>query len=154
MATVRIEGIDEVRRILGAAIANATLRRPMQRSLLRLHGVAGDYGRSLGPPSPRYMRGRGPVNASGVVTRLTSQNLGKRWTEEIYEDSDGLRGVLGNVVSYGPYVHAAEGEPRQAWMHRNRGALTDARILANEESWIRDEFDSTIQSVFDGAGVI
>lgn len=147
MATRVIEGLDELQRILGEAAATQTLRRSMQRTMYRLQSHIGDYGRSLGPPVPTYVRGRGPTNAQGVVTRLTSQNLGKRWTADVTTTGNDVTGTLGNVVSYGPYVHDAA---YQAGFHAARGALTDVQLLREEEDWITAEFERTVQSVCDG----
>lgn len=147
MASITIEGLDELQRILGAVAAAETLRRPMSRSLMRVQSHIGDYGRSLGSPVPSYVRGRGPTNAAGVVTRLTSQNLGKRWTTEVTVNGGTVTGTLGNVVSYGPYVHDAQ---YQAGFHHARGALTDVQVLHDEEGWITTEFERTVQAVCDG----
>jgi hypothetical protein len=147
MATITIQGLDELQRILGDVASGQTLRRPMLRSMMRLQSHMGDYGRSLGSPVPSYVRGRGPTNAAGVVTRLTSQNLGKRWTTDVTTNGGNVRGTLGNVVSYGPYVHDAE---QQAGFHAARGALTDVQVLADEEGWITTEFERTVQAVCDG----
>lgn len=147
MATLEIEGMADLQRILGDVAAAQTLRRPMLRSVMRLQAHIGDYSRSLGAPVATYMRGRGPVNAQGAVRRLTSQNLGKRWTTDVTTNGNDVTGVLGNVVSYGPYVHDAE---LQAGFHRARGALTDVQVLADEEGWIMGEFERTVQDVCDG----
>lgn len=147
MATITIQGLDELQRILGSVAAAQTLRRPMSRTLSRLQSHVGDYGRSLGPPVPTYVRGRGPTNAAGVVTRLTSENLGKRWAADVTVSGNNVTGLLGNVVSYGPYVHDAQ---YQAGFHAARGALTDVQLLDQEEAWIMGEFERTVQAVCDG----
>lgn len=147
MATITIQGLDELQRILGDVASAQTLRRPMLRSVMRVQSHIGDYGRSLGPPVPTYVRGRGPTNAAGTVTRLTSQRLGTRWTTEVTVNGGTVTGTLGNVVSYGPYVHDAQ---YQAGFHRARGALTDVQVLHDEEGWITQEFERTVQAVCDG----
>lgn len=147
MVTLEVKGIEEIERILGAVVAAQTLRKPMQRTVYRLQAHMGDYSRSLGAPVSTYMRGRGPTNAQGIVTRLTSENLGRRWTADVTTSGNDVTGTLGNVVSYGPYVHDAA---YQAGFHAARGALTDVQALADEEGWIVTEFERTVQSVCDG----
>lgn len=126
----------------------------MHRSVLRVQGHMGDYDRVLGPAVPSYRRGAGRVNADGRVTRLTSQNLGKRWTSDVSSSGGGawdITGTVGNVVSYGPYVHGDVTDPiPQAWMHRTRGAQTTQQVLDQEEAWIRGEFDTAIHNALNG----
>jgi hypothetical protein len=80
------------------------LLRATQNSLDVLLGEVTQY--PPPPPRSRYKRG-GPG----------SQNLGQQWFTEIEETSEGLLGLLGNNVSYGPYVQS---EARQARVHRGR----------------------------------
>lgn len=58
------------------------------------------------PPNSTYVRG-GPG----------SQNLGQKWTVQVERFSDGVEGIIGNNVTYGPYVQSRD---MQAWMHQGR----------------------------------
>lgn len=147
MAAYEIQGMAEVKELIQSLRAGAWTLAPMKRSLYRLQGHMGDYSRVLGPPVANYMRGRGRVNAAGVVKKLTSQNLGKRWTTEVRGDGNDIVGVAGNIVSYGPYVHDTE---RQAWMHRNRGAATTGAVLTEETPWIQNEWDVALRKAAQG----
>jgi hypothetical protein len=64
-----------------------------------------------------YIRGQGTPDASGRVRRITSQDLGHKWTLEVVTFGNEVRGTVGNNVTYGPYVQSRE---MQAWMHQGR----------------------------------
>lgn len=142
-----IEGLEEVQAVLAGLSPLRWAVRPMQRSVLRVQGHIANYDRSLGPATARYMRGRGPVNAAGKVTRLTSQHLGKRWTNEVRTSGNDIEGIVGNVVSYGPFVHDPD---HQAMFHRARGAATTQSVLDSETPWILNEWNRDIVSVLGG----
>jgi hypothetical protein len=64
-----------------------------------------------------YIRGQGTPDASGRVRRITSEDLGHQWADEVVSLGSEVRGTVGNNVTYGPYVQSRE---QQAWMHQNR----------------------------------
>lgn len=131
----------EVVAMLGLLAANNWLRPPMVRGLARLQNDMATYPPTR--PGQRYIRGRGPTNSRGQVTRMTSQNLGKRWTSEIDETGSGINGRIGNNTSYGPYV---QDEENQAWMHRGRWP-TDEEVARQNESAIRADFEQAIEGI-------
>lgn len=137
MIDIRIDD-SEVVTVLGRLASNEWLRAPMIRSLARLQNDMATYPPTR--PGQRYIRGRGSTNAQGRVTRLTSQNLGKRWTSRVRATGNGLEGELGNNTSYGPFVQDSE---RQAWMHRGRWQ-TDEDAAEQNEAAIRADFLATI----------
>lgn len=132
---------SEVVGILGQIAANNWMRPPMVRGLARLQHDMAIYPATR--PGQRYIRGRGPTNSRGQVTRLTSQNLGKRWTSEINETGNGLEGQIGNNTTYGPFVQSSE---QQAWMHAGRWQ-TDEEVARQNEAAIRGDFLNAINSL-------
>lgn len=83
------------------------------------------------------------MNRRGQVTRLTSKHLGKRWTSEVKVSGGDVLGVVGNDVSYGPFVQSAE---HQAWHHGLRGWKTDEQVLEEEAAWVQREFAGAIRT--------
>ncbi len=140
MITVEVDNSDALRALNRASSEIVgMLRAPTQRSLAVLHSGMASY-----PPprtGQRYVRGRGPTNAAGEVTRLTSQQLGKRWTERITTSSTAIRGELGNNVTYGPYVQDSE---EQAWMHAGRWS-TNEQVAEENTGAIQGFFTDAIQ---------
>lgn len=140
MIEIQIDDSDVVE-VLGRLASDNWLRPPMVRGLARLQGDLATYPPTR--PGQRYIRGRGPTNAQGQVTRLTSQNLGKRWTSRITEEGEGIRGEVGNNASYGPFVQSAED---QAWMHQGRWP-TDEMVANRNEDAIRADFHDAVLSL-------
>jgi hypothetical protein len=140
MINIQIDDSDLIE-TLDRLSANNWLRPPMVRGLARLQAGMAVYPPTR--PGQRYIRGRGPTNAQGRVIAQTSQNLGKRWTNEINERGDGLEGRIGNNTSYGPFVQSAED---QAWVHQGRWQ-TDEEVANQNEDAIRADFLSTINSL-------
>ena len=83
------------------------------------------------PGSKRwYERGYGPrwqMAGGGTGGRKTSEMLGRKWT--IAKKHGGLTVVIGNNVSYGPFVQDDE---RQAHFHRARGWQTTMKAAKEE----------------------
>jgi len=76
-----------------------------------------------------YARGYGPRwrTRSGVHGRNTSKKLGTKWTVEA--ENNGMRVVVGNLTSYGPYV---QDWAQQAKFHAARGWKTDSQVVGEE----------------------
>jgi len=94
-----------------------------------------------------YQRGYGPRWArkrrGGVGGRRTSETLNRRWT--IAARDDGLAQVVGNNVSYGPYV---QGDEDQAAFHAARGWQTVGQVVEEESETVTrlvaDQIDKAI----------
>jgi len=107
-ATLRVEGLDTLLVKLNSAMADSTLRPPMQRATARLQRFIAKY-----PPPP-------PAS-----TYVRTGTLGRSWTTEVRGFAGSLQGIIGNVVQYAPYVQDRE---RQAWMHAGRWQTTEDAI--------------------------
>ena len=138
MASIEIRGIPELMAKLGSVQGNAVLRPPMQRAVFRLQAGMAKYPRARA--GSRYVRGRGTMNSRGVVTKLTSENLGKKWTTKIDESAGGLVGKVGNNTSYGPFVQS---QMFQAAVHQGLWQ-TDEDVAKKEEAAIVADFERTI----------
>lgn len=123
--SVRLEGLDDLQRKLGADF------RPMMRAATlaiaaEIQGKIAPYPPSTEANQPGsgrwYERGYGPrwTRKDGSTGgRKTSETLGRRWALGNYGD---IGAKLGNAASYAPFVHA---ESDQALFHARRGWLTD-----------------------------
>ncbi len=114
----------------------------MRRTVLRLQRDLQEYP----PPRPgsRYVRGRGMADADGVVRRLTSEQLGKRWTTKVSASSTELVGTVGNNASYAPFVQSRQ---FQARVHRGRWP-TDASVMnRNAPAIVRDFEQATADAL-------
>ena len=138
---IEVQGIQEAILVLSRIEFDHWIRKPMTQALGLLHNRIAKYP----PPRPnqRYRRGQGPTNRAGRVTRRTSQNLGARWTERISGSGFTVRGEVGNNVTYGPYVQAAN---RQAWMHRGRW-ITDQQVIDQNEDEVRRYFEVALNNL-------
>lgn len=129
MANIEIQGIEELFRKLGGAVAISTMRPPMQRSVYRLQAGMAKY----------------PPQRLGSSYRRTG-TLGRRWTTAISESADGLVGKIGNSTSYGPFVQS---EMFQSRVHQGLWQ-TDADVAKQEQAAIVRDFDQTIQGALSG----
>lgn len=145
MIEIKVDNSDALRKLNRAeSEIVGVLRAPMQRSLAVLHDDMATYPATR--PGQRYIRGKGPINAAGEVTALTSQQLGKRWTERITTGAGVIRGELGNNTTYGPYVQDSE---EQAWMHVGRWTTDQEAAEANAgriQGFFADAIDDFIAS--------
>ena len=76
---------------LAAVSGTGWMRGPMEGSLALIIGGMAAY-----PPQPS----RSTYRRTGT--------LGRRWTSQVHQSSDGLSGEAGNNTSYGPYVQDSE----------------------------------------------
>lgn len=121
---IEVQGVDELRRRLGRAMARAVLRRPMARGLARL-----EAGMSLYPAQPE-------------TNYVRTGTLGRRWTQSMSERDDGLEGVVGNNTDYAPFVQSEEFQA--GWMGHWQ---TDADVVELNRTAIERDF----QAAIDGA---
>lgn len=141
---ITIEGVDALFRKFGRVQATALLTPPMHRAVLRLQRRLGTYPPPI--PSSRYVRGRGWANKAGIVTRLTSEKLGSRWTNHVTTDAGGVTGQVGNNASYARWVQS---RVDQATVHRGRWE-TDEGALAKETAAIVNDFKRAINAALEG----
>jgi hypothetical protein len=120
----KIENLGQLKHVAAALKAGAThvkgkIAQYPPASEANMPGQARWYERGYGM---RYASGRG---------KRTSETLGRKWT--IASRDGGLTQVVGNDVSYGPYVQSAK---FQARIHAKRGWKTDEQVLDEEQDTV------------------
>ena len=136
-AQIRIEGLDKLVRKLDGLEGLKVVKGGIKAAALHVKGKIAKYppgsdANESGPyPKRWYVRGQGQFwsRVDGTFgVRKTSEDLGQKWT--IKTRDDGLTAIVGNNVSYGPFV---QDEERQASFHKKRGWKT-TQDVAREES--------------------
>lgn len=149
MATVQIRGLDELSAKLEKIIP--AVKRGVAAGTVHIKGKIATYPRSTkanDPSQPRwYERGWGPkwhVKGGSWHGVHSSETLGRKWTSRL--DNNGLTGVVGNNVSYGPYV---QGEDEQADALKRIGWKTTSDIAEAEKdtvtNFIKAEIDTELR---------
>ena len=145
--SVEVKGMDAWIRRLQKAGDLSQLRGTMQAATLMLQNEIAEY-----PPESEanvpyqrrwYERGFGPrwTRRDGSMGGIrTSQTLGRKWTT--YVSPNGLQGVVGNNVTYGPYVQS---KAKQARFHKARGWKTDEEVIKNQRPAIVQLFKGAIE---------
>ena len=144
MADVQISvaGVDRLVAKLGRIDSMRPLAPAMRRAVNRLQRDMQEYPPVR--PGSRYVRGRGMADADGVVRRLTSEQLGKRWTTKVDVSAAELVGTVGNNVSYAPFVQSRQFQVR---VHRGRWP-TDASVMnRNAPAIVRDFEQATADAL-------
>ena len=133
-ANIEIQGLEEVVKKIEKLGRLDYLQAAIKASAAHVKGKVAQYPPSTAANAPGskrwYERGYGSkwTRADGSIGgRKTSEMLGRKWTTETR--NRGLTAVVGNNVSYGPYV---QGE-KQAAFHKARGWKT-AEDVAKEET--------------------
>ena len=141
--SIKIEGIEEVVKKLGRATATSTISPAIKAATLHLKGTIAIYPPSTvanSPSQPRwYERGYGPrwrLAGGGIGGRKTSENLGRKWTTR----TQGLSGMVGNNVSYAPFVQGL----RQARFHKRHGWRNTAQVAEEQQAKILQFITDTI----------
>jgi len=144
---VEVQGMDEWIRRLQKAGDLSQLRGTMQAATLMLQDEIAAY-----PPESEanvpyqrrwYERGFGPrwlLKDGTVRGTRTSQTLGRKWTTRV--SADGLQGVVGNNVTYGPYVQS---KAKQTRYHKARGWKTDVEAIEKQRPGIVQLFKDAIE---------
>ena len=144
---VEVQGMDAWIRRLQKAGDLSQLRGTMQAAADMLLDEIAEY-----PPTSEanvpyqrrwYERGFGPrwlLKDGTVRGTRTSQTLGRRWTTNV--SPDGLMGVVGNNVPYGPYVQS---KAKQARFHKRRGWMTDEQAVKKARPGIVQLFKDAIE---------
>jgi len=113
--SITVEGFPEMMRAL-ELIEDGKYIKPILNAIGK--DVAKKAGKYPGlseanfPPAPYYKRGVGTVKADGTDDR-SSQRLGLQW----YVTPSQWAVLIGNPVTYAPYVHG----PEQVTIHGQRG---------------------------------
>ena len=69
----------------------------------------------------------------------TSEILGKKWA--VRSTDKGMTQIIGNNVSYGPFVQDAD---HQAWFHADRGWKTTETVAKEEAAHVAKLVQKTI----------
>ena len=127
-ASITITGIDDISRKFINSTSLRTLRKPMDRGMLRLQRDMSKYP----PPRPgqTYRRGQDP----------RSEDLGASWITKITQTAGGMIGRVGNNTSYAPWVQSHQ---FQAWMHKGRWQ-TDRDVVERNRAPIMRDFEQEI----------
>ena len=145
MVNIEIKGIEELSAKFSKVQRNDILYPPMERAVTRIHNFMYKYPPQKNPAS-RYKRGSGWMNKDGVVTNLTSEELGQKWTTKIERKSDGLVGKVGNNASYAPLVQSKQ---FQARIHRDWWQTDEDAINRFSGPIVRD-FEAVIKRALQG----
>lgn len=124
MIEIKIDA-SEVNKVIADLSDRHILHEPMEASLALLHDFMARY------PAQRPTRYK------------RTGHLGRRWTTRIGTSGDGITGILGNSVAYGPFV---QDERRQSRVHQGYWQ-TDADAIRQHEPQIQRYFDQALQRV-------
>lgn len=151
-AYIKYDGLEPLLKKLTKLSQLKYVIAAIKAAAAHVKGKADDYPPSTianSPDNPTgrwYERGYGPKwqTRSGVHGRKTSETLGRRWAIKI--EDHGLTAIIGNNVSYAPFVHSRE---EQAGFHKDRGWKT-VEDVAEEETpvvldFLHQEIDRAIK---------
>lgn len=148
MAEIKIEGVEDLERKLGAAMADKTLHPPMVSGLSRLHMGLATYPdtQSTGPmvfKSDKQRRYFFWALREGIITVPYGRTgtLGRRWTTTVRGYAGDMVGLVGNNTSYGPLV---QGAGTQTKMHKGNWQ-TDEDVMKQEKTPIVKDFAKAIE---------
>jgi len=120
---IQIRGLDALNRKLGRLAVTQEFIYPMEQSVKLVQAEMADY---PGPPAgSQYIR---------------TGTLGRRWTTEVKRIGNEVRGKVGNVTIYAPFVQS---ERFQASIHRGRWQ-TDERVLRDNARRITALFQRAV----------
>lgn len=149
--TVEIEGMDNIRRMIDQLKDLKPAKAALKAGGVHIKGKIAQYPPSseANVPNQRrwYQRGWGSkwmLRDGTVHGRKTSETLGRKWTVQTRDA--GLTVVVGNNVSYGPYVQDAD---HQAPFHKARGWKTAQEVVKEESptvvKFIEDELEKALK---------
>ena len=146
MADVRIDGLDRVLRKVRTLEQMKGAKRGLKAAALHIKAMTAKYPpeSEANRPNARgrwYERGYGPkwISAAGVEGgKRTSETLGRKWTSKAAKN--GLAAIIGNNVSYGPFVQGDE----QARFHKRRGWKTTKEVAEDEAETVLNLIKKTV----------
>ena len=145
-----IKGMNKLLRKLDTLGKLKGAKRGLKAGALHVKGKIAEYppsttANSPGNPSGRwYERGFGTRTATGRAYP-TSETLGRKWT--IGSRDQGFTQVVGNNVSYGPYVQSAE---KQAKIHKRRGWKTDEQVINEGTDTVLGFVKAQVDKILEG----
>lgn len=152
MTAVYVKGLDQLLRKVDSVQGLRVAVRVLRASAVHIKGKVATYPAATianqpgAYPKRWYERGYGSKYArksGGVGGRKTSETLGRKWT--IAQRNGGLTQVIGNNVSYGPYV---QDEKKQARFHGARGWKTTQEVSEEEAdtilNFVKAEIDKAL----------
>ena len=137
-AKIEIEGLDKLLTKLDGIENLQKIKPALKAGAVHIKGKIAKYppksiANSPSNPTGRwYERGFGTRTATGGAYP-TSETLGRKWT--VASRDRGFTQVVGNNVSYGPFVQSAED---QAKIHGKRGWKTDQQVADEEADTVLD----------------
>lgn len=148
-AYVEIVGLRELMREVDALTAMRVVRDTMEIAVERVRTQIAVY-----PPPPsgyrmvfKTERQRRFFFAALRDGRITvpyqrTGTLGRRWTTSVSHSGADIRGEVGNITVYGPFVQSAEA---QAPVHQGRWRTAE-RVVQEMEPQIQDLFEARLQA--------
>lgn len=155
MAEITVKGLDKLHAKFVTIDRLKPLIGEIQACGVYLKGKMAVYPRSTWANMPGtfphrwYERGYGPkwaLKGGGINGIKSSETLGRKWT--VQSRDQGLTAVVGNNVSYGPYVQSAE---KQAEIHNANGWQTDEDVVKWERGYIVNRLNKRIKQMLSGS---
>lgn len=149
MTTIRLEGLDKLKRKLEPGQYRDALKAGLAGAAEIIRDEVAQY-----PPATAanrspgvngyswYERGYGTHTITGQ-SYPTSQMLGRSWTTKV----EPLRAIIGNRVSYGPYV---QDEEAQAHFHKIRGWKTIQTVAEQKAKDVVEFIESMFRKALRG----
>jgi hypothetical protein len=135
VAELEIRGLDHLMKKLESLGQLKFAVAALKAGALHIKGKIAQYPPASEANTPStgswYKRSYGQYYGKRLIRK--SETLGKKWT--IASRDGGLTQVIGNNVSYGPYVQSAK---FQAWFHKKRGWKTDEQVIEEEKNFVAD----------------
>lgn len=160
MADMALVGYAELELKFGNL--DPAIKRSVAAGSLHIKGKVSIYAPATAGNSPRtyttggqniwYERGWGSkwaLKGGGWHGRKKSETLGRKWTIEIR--NGGMVGIIGNNVSYGPYVQDPE---EQTHVHKAHGWKTTKQVADEEVDTVRNLFKREIDAALEGKIVL
>lgn len=154
MTTIRIDGLDKLENKLGRMASIKLLKRPMHAAVKLIYAETQTYP----PASRKKMKWKSSKQRawffaalrSGAIVvpyrRRHSGGLAGAWTELVAVRGKTLIGIVGNRISYGPWVMSPK---KQANYHKGTWPTTDD-IVEKRKRQIVAEFEAAIRSSING----
>lgn len=149
MADVEILGLARLMAQVDELAAMRVLRDTMEVAVERVRTQIAVYpppssGHRMVWKSERQRRWFFAALRSGQISvpyRRTG-TLGRRWTTKVTAEASGIRGEVGNVTVYGPFVQSQE---RQAAVHQGRWRTAE-RVVDEMTPQIQDLFEARLRA--------
>ena len=155
---IRIEGLERLQGKLKALEPRRYMSAVMDRCLsdikddVAIYPPASEANQprswTSGGPNTWYERGYGTrrVRKDGsIVGYQTSEELGRSWTTRV--EQGGMRGVVGNKVSYGPFV---QDEDEQAPFHKETGWRTIQEVAKRQAPKAIGRIQAAVRKILRG----